>query len=47
MIKNKMKLKIGILKADDVVPHLATKYGESPAMFKHLLRAANDEQKVY
>lgn len=46
MIKNKMKLKIGILQADDVVPHLATKYGEYPAMFQHLLRAANDEQKV-
>jgi GMP synthase-like glutamine amidotransferase len=41
-----VKLKIGILQADDVVPHLAEKYGEYPAMFQQLLSAVNDDQKV-
>jgi GMP synthase-like glutamine amidotransferase len=41
-----VKLKVGILQADDVVPHLAQKYGEYPAMFQQLLSAVNDDQKV-
>jgi GMP synthase-like glutamine amidotransferase len=41
-----VKLKIGILQADDVVPHLAEKYGEYPAMFQQLLSSVNDDQKV-
>lgn len=46
MIDNKVTLKIGILQADDVVPHLAEKYGEYPAMIQQLLSSANDEKKV-
>ena len=34
-------LKIGILQADDVLPQLATQYGEYPVMFQQLLQAAN------
>lgn len=41
-----MKLRIGILQADDVLPDLAAKYGEYPAMFEQLLSAVNDDQKI-
>lgn len=46
MAASRVKLAIGILQTDDVVPHLAEKYGEYPAMFQQLLSAANDDQKV-
>ena len=46
MAESTVKLKIGILQADDVVPHLAEKYGEYPAMFQQLLSSVNDDQKV-
>lgn len=46
MKESTVKLKIGILRADDVVPHLAEKYGEYPAMFQQLLSSVNDDQQV-
>ena len=41
-----MKLKIGILQADNVLPPLAEGYGEYPEMFQQLLLAANSNQQL-
>jgi GMP synthase-like glutamine amidotransferase len=40
------RLRIGILKADSVLPDLAVKHGEYPDMFREVLRAADPEADV-